>query len=204
MKIYMPNYGAMSSTAPLLTLLMKTWSEIFRSQLMTLFQKRTSNLATLIKIPGLHRGFLSQLNKNKLYKSYRASRTIYNKEKYWIFRNKFTYLIRKRKSIYYAELLQLSQGDSRMMWNVLKQVLNREQKDIVLPDLKNVTVILVNNFNNFFVSIGESLSNKINQPQGCPPKINCLATILVLSLWRQLILLKSIRFLTWRAHIQPA
>lgn len=64
--------------------------------------------------------------------------------------------------MYYAKLLQLSQGDSRMTWNVLKQVLNREQKDIVLPDLKNVTVTLVNNFNKFFLSIGESLSNKIN------------------------------------------
>lgn len=64
--------------------------------------------------------------------------------------------------MYYAELLQLSQRDSRMTWNVLKQDLNREQKDIVLADLKNVTVTLVNNFNNFFVSIGESLSNKIN------------------------------------------
>ena len=118
--------------------------------------------------PWLTKGLSNSIkHKNKLYQRYLKKTNLENKNKYTTYRNKLTHLIRKSKTNHYSDLINASKGDSKKSWKVINSVLNRGKKQPVLPDLCNANnADLANNFNNYFVSIGENLSEKINQPQG--------------------------------------
>ena len=116
----------------------------------------------------LTKGILNSIkHKNKLYKSYISNPCQINKDKYSNYRNKLTHIIRKSKSNHYSKLLQASQGDCKRTWSVLNNVLNKGNHSTVLPDAVNDnTSNLAKQFNDFFSSIGATLSSQINQPQG--------------------------------------
>lgn len=132
---------------------------------------------TVDQNPWLTKGILKSINhKNKLYRRYINNPSEANKREYNSYRNKLTHIIRKNKRSYYADAIDASQGDSKKSWKVLNKVLGRGNKPTVLPDIKNYKASdscndisygdLANCFNNYFISIGENISNKINQPQG--------------------------------------
>ena len=53
------------------------------------------------------------------------------------------------------------------MTHILNNVLNRGHKQTTLPDsITNSNIDLANEFNDYFISIGEELSSKISHPQG--------------------------------------
>ena len=117
--------------------------------------------------PWLTKGLsISIKRKNKLYLKYMKNPNVENKNKYAIYRNKLTQLIRKSKTNHYSQLIKDSKGDSKKSWKVINDVLNRSHKQPVLPDPGHSLSDLADDFNNYFVSIGENLSRKINQPQG--------------------------------------
>ena len=118
--------------------------------------------------PWLTKGLsISIKHKNKLYQKYLKHPNLENKNKYYAYRNKLTHLIRKSKSSHYFQLINASKGNSKKSWQVINSVLNRGNKQHVLPDPGNTThTDLADNLNNYFVSIGENLSKKITQPQG--------------------------------------
>ncbi len=118
--------------------------------------------------PWLTKGILTSIKqKNKLYKQYIKNQSTINKNKYNAYRNKLTHIIRKSKCAYFTEQLRTAQGDTKKTWSVLNNVLGRERIPLVLPDYETRPgVELSNQFNNFFVSIGENLANKISQPPG--------------------------------------
>ena len=86
---------------------------------------------------------------------------------YTNYRNKLTHIIRKSKNNHFTHLIQASQGDSKKMWKVLNEVLNKDQNSTMLPNTAGIYSHLsnnftndidpANNFNNYFVSIGEQL-----------------------------------------------
>ncbi len=105
--------------------------------------------------PWLTKGILKSINlKNKLYRQYIKNPSNTNREKYIKYRNKLTHIMRLSKRNHYTKLIKVSHGDSKKSWQVLNKVLNRGQKNTVLPDMDD----LVNNFNNYFTSVGENLS----------------------------------------------
>ena len=144
-----------------------------------LISEITSSIRTALPVKSITRSKMDQKawltkglsmsikRKNKLYQKYVKNPTIENKNKYAIYRNKLTQLIRKSKTNHYSDLIQASKGDSKKSWKVINSVLHKDKNTSVLPDLGNATnVVLANDFNNHFASIGENLSEKINQPQG--------------------------------------
>ena len=120
------------------------------------------------KNPWLTKGILNSIkHKNKLYKRLIKTQSDNNKNKYDIFRNKLTHIIRKSKCNYYTGRLNAVQGDSKRTWAVLNKVLNRGQRSLVLPDTANRNLpLLTDSFNNYFASIGQELANRIRHPQG--------------------------------------
>lgn len=118
--------------------------------------------------PWLTKGILNSIKrKNKLYKLYRKNPNDENKSKYFKFRNKLTHIMRKSKQIYYTEHINAAQGDSKRTWAVLNKVLNRGQKSAVLPECSNDNSrLLADSFNDYFVSLGEDLAQKIRPPNG--------------------------------------
>lgn len=119
---------------------------------------------TAPEYPWITKGIVKSIkHKNKLYKYYLKNPSTENKNTH---RNKLTYIIRKRKSNHYTELLNSSHRDCKRMWKVLNGVLAKGHKPTVLPDTGDVEDDLPENFNNYFVSIGEDLAANIRQPQG--------------------------------------
>lgn len=96
--------------------------------------------------PWLTQGILKSINhENKLYKCYIKNPNHINKDKYTIFRNKFTHIIQKSKK----EVITLTASSDHQAWHVLSRALGRDKEDLVLPDAKD----LANQFNSHFVSI---------------------------------------------------
>ena len=113
--------------------------------------------------PWLTKGLSNSIkHKNKLYQKYVKNPTIENKNKYSLYRNKLTQLIRKSKTNHYSELIKSSKGDSKKSWQVINSVLNRGHKQPVLPDCGTASYAdLANDLNEYFVSIGDDFSKRI-------------------------------------------
>lgn len=134
--------------------------------------EKTIRRSTTNQNPWITKGILKSIkHKNKLYKRYINKPNCKNKNEYINYRNKLTYIIRKRKRNHYVEMINESQGDFKKTWKVLNKVLSRGQKTSVFPDHDNNTstgtrkITLVDKFNDYFVSIGSNISSKISQPQ---------------------------------------
>lgn len=124
----------------------------------------------------MSKGILKSITKkNKLYKRYINNPTNENKDKYTIYKNKLTKLIRVSKQNHYTSIIEASRGDQKKCWKILNKVLNRNKKDSVYPDNKSQTMDpynpisdddMANKFNNYFSSIGETITKTINPPGG--------------------------------------
>lgn len=109
------------------------------------------------------------------YKKYIKNPNCTNKEYYTNYRNKLTHIVRKHKMKYYSDLITASQGDSKKLWKVLNNILNRDQNTRVLPETDNAAThlyatmhthaSLADKFNDYFLSIGQNLSVKFPNPR---------------------------------------
>ena len=113
--------------------------------------------------------------KNKLKRKYAKHPITYEKE-YKLLRNKVTDRVRKSKAEYYNKKLHGSSGDSRATWKVINEILHpRGNKQICtefnkISDVTNEPIEneclnhpndIVNEFNNYYLGVAESLSSKI-------------------------------------------
>lgn len=74
-------------------------------------------------------------------------------------RNKTVALMRTRKKEFYSSLITHASGNTKKIWNTLKEVIGHSQKVHLAPD--NVTQITVETFNYYFTSVGPDLAAKI-------------------------------------------
>ena len=90
--------------------------------------------------------------------------------KYKKYKNKLTDILRVAKQDYYSKLLDRNKKDSKGMWNVLNNIIKKNSGKISLPkffinnDKFEDSNEAVKNFNNFFVSVGPKLAEKIPDP----------------------------------------
>ena len=72
--------------------------------------------------------------KDKLYKKYQQFPTSENKQSYCAFNNQFTVIKRKAEKFYFQNKLDQAKGDLRKTWQVIKDAINKKQKDCSYPD----------------------------------------------------------------------
>ena len=106
-----------------------------------------------------------------LYNKFLRSRTLTAEQKYKLYKNKLTTILRFAEKSYYSSLLVANRGDAKNTWNVLNTVINK--KMCQLPkhfecngeDVSD-TSIIANKFNTFFATIGPNLANALPAVEG--------------------------------------
>ena len=106
--------------------------------------------------------------KNVLYKQILRSRTPTSEQKYKLYKNKLTTILRFAEKSYYSSLLVANRGDAKSTWNVLNTVINKKMCPNELPkhfecngeDISD-TSIIANTCNTLFATIGPNLANAL-------------------------------------------
>ncbi|XDV36142.1 hypothetical protein PO909_005986 [Leuciscus waleckii] len=106
--------------------------------------------------------------KNDLYRLFLRSRTKDAEVRYKKYKNKLVGIIRRQKKDYYTKLLDKKKNSTKDTWSILNSVMQKSKVKTKFPnkftknnvDICNKTEI-VNEFNNYFVSIGPTLSQQI-------------------------------------------
>ena len=99
-----------------------------------------------------------------LYTQFLRSRTLTSEQKYKLYKNKLTTILRFAEKSYYSSLLGANRGDAKSTWNVLNTVINKKMCPNELPkhfecngeDISDSSII-ANKFNTFFATIGPNL-----------------------------------------------
>ena len=114
--------------------------------------------------------------KNKLYYLSKKIKCLRNEINYKEYRNKLKKVLKAAEKKHHCDILIQNKTNSKKMWNVIKNVINRNKKTklqskfklsdgTVTTDLKLVT----EKFNDFFVNVGPTLARKIPE-QDCNPE----------------------------------
>ena len=98
--------------------------------------------------------------KNRSLQLYRLYRNPDDLEVYKRAKNLQTHLTRSLKRAYYKEKINNFEGNSRKIWQILKEVTNKNYRDEVLPDNPNKKT--ANKFNTFFAKVGKQVQEKLN------------------------------------------
>ena len=114
----------------------------------------------------------SCLTKSKLYRLFKLKPTVENEVNYKTYRNKLKSLLKIAEKNYYTSRIALCCGNIKDTWKVLQEAMNKSsgnkfinwEFNIEGEQVRNPKTI-VDNFNNFFVSIGNNLASKINRSE---------------------------------------
>ena len=107
--------------------------------------------------------------RDKLFLLSRKYPTLENKQRYKQFKNRNLNEQRKAERNYYTEQFELNKHDIKKLWKVIKNMIGREdgrystnQIDFLIHGqyISNSNTI-ANNFNNYFINVGSSLSSRI-------------------------------------------
>ncbi|XP_065667204.1 uncharacterized protein LOC136087699 [Hydra vulgaris] len=107
--------------------------------------------------------------KQKLYVKYLKNKSDKHKNNYTAYKNLFEKLRKKAKQIYYSDLLMKLKHNSRRVWQIMKEITGKHKTSTnSMPNAIKVENKLVTDlseiaaeFNKFFSTIGNNLSNKI-------------------------------------------
>ena len=109
--------------------------------------------------------------KNNLYKCFLKSRTKHSLNKYKVYKNKLTTILRNAEKDYYDKLLNSKQSDIKGTWKILNSMIKGNSSGNSYPEKFNdngncITdcKAIANGFNNFFTNVGPSLASKITAP----------------------------------------
>ena len=114
-------------------------------------------------------------HKEKLYnKVIKNNFSPLSHNRYKKYKNMLTSIIRKSKKLFYCKQLTNNKNNSSRLWNTINEITRKKYKQknnipkkIEIENMNKKTIItdplaIANEYNNFFVNIGKSLSNKIN------------------------------------------
>jgi hypothetical protein len=95
--------------------------------------------------------------KNRLYKKYLKTKSLYYHAKFKYYRNKINHLLKISKRQYYNKYFLENSNDSKRIWNGIKQIIHFKPKtnQKVVKIVKNGTeitdlVVIADSFNNYF------------------------------------------------------
>ena len=111
--------------------------------------------------------------KNKLYKKYLLHNDKNSENRYKVYKNKLTDILRKAETKYYSEKLSKVKGDIKGTWKILKEIINKRNGNRSTPQSfkYNKTVLtdpqsIANYFNEYITNLGPPLSSKIDSSCG--------------------------------------
>uniref|UniRef100_A0A1A8FIK2 Helentron 4 helitron-like transposon replicase/helicase/endonuclease n=1 Tax=Nothobranchius korthausae TaxID=1143690 RepID=A0A1A8FIK2_9TELE len=123
--------------------------------------------------PWMTEGLLKACKKKMvLYEKFIKHRTSENEDNYKKYKNKLSTAIRIRRKQYYDEILDKNRNDTRRTWKILNNIIQKRMMTLEWPSYflngsnhkVNDPINIVEEFNNFFVSVGPSLANEIAVP----------------------------------------
>lgn len=122
-----------------------------------------------IEKPWISKGIINACKKkNLLYKEFLKKRTIEAEQKYKLYKNKLTKIIRCSKIDYYSKLLEDNKNNVKKTWDVLNVIIKKNGKDEYPSYLlaSNGTEItdsasVAGEFNKYFVNVGPGLARDI-------------------------------------------
>ena len=116
---------------------------------------------------------VSLITANKLYKKYKKRKSAEDRQSYKKYKKLLDSVIRKAKDIYYGIKIDNCQADSRKLWSLLNEVIDRKQCRHKMPSnfiVNGKTVQnkknIANAFNNYFASIGKSMADDLPTVDG--------------------------------------
>lgn len=136
-------------------------------KLIHLTKKSSSRRTTPIK-PWMTKKLIVELRKrDTLFKKYISDRSDCNHDKYKKYRNFVNAAIRTAKRKYYQTKFEQVQGNSKLTWKLLKDILNINPKkeSVNLKGSDNMPVpdqIAVEKFNDFFVNVGPDINSSFS------------------------------------------
>ena len=116
------------------------------------------------------KGLQKSCQKKKiLYKQFLQLRTSESEHKYKLYKNKLTTIIRQQKKTFYSEKLEASKSNIQKTWKVINHIIRNKSIQTEFPSYfwnnsgtkVELLKTIANNFNDYFVSAGPSLANKI-------------------------------------------
>ena len=134
------------------------------------FPKKIIKICYKNRLPYLTKALRKSIDKKHILKYvYQKNTTVENKLLCTTFNNKLTSLLRIREKEYIEEQLELNKTDLPRTWKIIKDIVgktkiqnNIKQKMYINGELTSDIDIIYNAFNNYFVTIGPQLANKIN------------------------------------------
>ena len=120
--------------------------------------------------PWLTKGLINACHKkNHLYKCQLGKKGSIARQRYLVYKNKLTSILRKTEKRYYVEKLNVYKGKMKETWSVINELVGRGRKKSPLCDfiIKNDVKITKNNeianeFNEFYVNVGANLAKDID------------------------------------------
>lgn len=111
--------------------------------------------------------------KNLLYREFLRLRTNKTENKYKIYKNKLTFILRNEEKNYYDKLLKDQINNIKGTWKILNNLIKKGAKSMNLPREFNIADRKITNwdeiaqgFNKFFTNIGPDLARKIPSTPG--------------------------------------
>ena len=123
--------------------------------------------------PWFHKGLRNACTKkNWLYKNFLKYRTVESCERYKLYKNKLTTILRASEKKYYTTLLEENKRNTKATWKILNRVIRKNKVADGYDSFKcndsdnrlKVGKSIANGFNKFFVNIGPDLASKITTP----------------------------------------
>ena len=120
--------------------------------------------------PWITRGIVTACKKkNVLYRKFLKLRTMEAENKYKVYKNKLTSIMRQSKKEYYHKLLEQNKNNTQGIWKVLNNIIKKGGARVEMPNYfvkdnnmtVNKTIDIANEFNDFFVNVGNNLANEI-------------------------------------------
>lgn len=119
--------------------------------------------------PWITRGIRKSINeKNKLYKNFIRTRSLYYQEKYKQYKNKLNNIIKLSKKSYYNDYFVNNRSNIKNIWKGIRSIVSLKPLSNSIPsrllindsEVKD-SKLISNAFNQFFTNVGPSLSNVI-------------------------------------------
>ena len=146
------------------------FQEIVNTYISIHFPEKTEKISYAKRLPWLtHTLRVSIEEKNKLsVKSMLAPTDVHLRTTYKNMKNELTSVLRNAELKYFSDQLELNKSDLSKSWKIIKDIsgLNNTNSSnislVINGNMTNDELLISNEFNNFFVTIGSQLASSIN------------------------------------------
>jgi len=110
---------------------------------------------------------ISRTNKNLLHKKYLKTPSALNENAYKSYRNLYNTLIRKSKKIHLSDKLYRNRKNPKKTWEIFNEAISKNKSNPKISEIRNGNSVynsdvdMAEEFNEFFVNVGQNIANSI-------------------------------------------